>query len=153
RVGSAVTLRLAADRGMPCKSLRSPGQTAVWSTRISKLSKTLGGKIHDRKNPRTESRRRPPAQPRQAWPRAVAVINADYEIVDAGGIEMLANACAALDNAEAFAKQIKRDGLMVRSKTGSREHPLIRHELAARAFVVKTLKSLGLDVEAIKSVG
>jgi hypothetical protein len=80
-------------------------------------------------------------------------INHEYAIVDAGGVEMLAHACAALDSAEAFAEQIKQDGLMVRTKTGTKEHPLIRHELAARAFVVKTLKTLGLDVEALKSVG
>jgi hypothetical protein len=34
-----------------------------------------------------------------------------------------------------------------------REHPGLKHELAARSFVVRTLARLGLDVEAIKPVG
>jgi hypothetical protein len=31
----------------------------------------------------------------------------------------------------------------VRAKTGPREHPGLRHELAARAFVARTLHRLG----------
>jgi hypothetical protein len=34
-----------------------------------------------------------------------------------------------------------------------KEHPLLKHELAARAFVCRTLQRLGLDVEAIKPPG
>jgi hypothetical protein len=34
-----------------------------------------------------------------------------------------------------------------------REHPAMKHELANRAFVVRTLARLGLDVEAVKPIG
>jgi P27 family predicted phage terminase small subunit len=74
-----------------------------------------------------------------------------YAIADVGGAEMLGQACAAADVAEACAAKIKSEGLTVTSASGTtHDHPLLRHELAARAFVVKTLKSLGLHVEPLK---
>jgi len=80
-----------------------------------------------------------------------AKIQSEYEIRDSGGLEMLAQACAAADVAEACAAKIKSEGLTVTSASGmSHDHPLLRHELASRSFVVKTLKSLGLHVEPLK---
>ena len=67
---------------------------------------------------------------------------------------MLAQACAALDRSEECAAAIARDGVTMRLKAGlSKDHPLLKHELAARAFVVRTLGRLGLDVEPIRPVG
>ncbi len=77
----------------------------------------------------------------------------DYEVVDAGGLEMLLLACEQPDRAEACRTAIDADGEVIRTKNGAREHPLIKAELAARAFVVRTLARLGLDVEPIRSVG
>jgi hypothetical protein len=77
----------------------------------------------------------------------------DYEIVDAGGLEMLLLACEQLDRAEACRAAIDADSEVIRSKSGAREHPLIKAELSARAFVVRTLARLGLDVEPVRSVG
>jgi hypothetical protein len=77
----------------------------------------------------------------------------EYGIEDAGGIEMLTAACQQLDRAESLREQIDRDGDVIRSKAGLREHPGLKHELAARSFVVRTLARLGLDVEAVKPVG
>ena len=34
-----------------------------------------------------------------------------------------------------------------------REHPLLKHEVAARAFTVRTIEKLGLNFEPVKSVG
>jgi hypothetical protein len=34
-----------------------------------------------------------------------------------------------------------------------RSHPLLRDELQDRAFVVKAIQCLGLDLEPIKSIG
>ena len=48
---------------------------------------------------------------------------------------------------------IDNDGELIRSKAGMKEHPLLTHELAARAFVCRTLERLGLEVEAIKPPG
>ena len=82
-----------------------------------------------------------------------ASIHAAYRIDDAGGIEMLAQACAELDAAEDYASHIKKDGAVIRTNGGIKDHPLIKHELAARAFVVRTLQRLGLDVETVRPVG
>ena len=81
-------------------------------------------------------------------------VHAEYGIEDAGGMEMLAQACGALDRAEACRALIDRDGEVIRTKTtGMKDHPALKHELANRSFVVRTLARLALDVEAIKPVG
>lgn len=71
------------------------------------------------------------------WARIVT----EFAIEGAGTVEQLAQVCAALDRAEACAARIELDGIMVEEK----EHPLIKHELGARAFVVRTLQRLGLE--------
>jgi hypothetical protein len=76
----------------------------------------------------------------------------EYEVADAAGLEMLCSACAALDRAEACRATIDRDGEIIRSKAGPRE-TLLKHELAARSFVVRTLTRLGLNFEPIKPPG
>ena len=80
-------------------------------------------------------------------------VMSEYQIIDSGGVEMLTAACQQLDRAESLREQIDRDGEILRTKTGVKEHPGLRHELAARAFVVRTLAKLGLDVEAIRPIG
>jgi hypothetical protein len=81
-------------------------------------------------------------------------IMSEYVIDDSGGREMLCQACQALDRAETCREAINKDGELIKSKTlGIREHPLLKHELAARSFVVRTLQRLGLDVEAVKPMG
>ena len=77
----------------------------------------------------------------------------EYQIEDSGGVELLTAACQQLDRAELLREQIDRDGDIVRTKGSLREHPGLKHELAARSFVVRTLARLGLDVEAVKPVG
>jgi hypothetical protein len=62
----------------------------------------------------------------------------------------LALACQALDRAEALRKKIDRDGEVLDGEKGPRDHPGLRHELANRAFVAKTLDRLGLNLEAPK---
>jgi hypothetical protein len=77
-------------------------------------------------------------------------VQAAYGIADRGGIELLAQACAALDRAEAMAAAIATDGPVIYSRTGV---PAAKDELACRAFVVRTLERLGLNVEGVKPVG
>ena len=75
-------------------------------------------------------------------------------IHDTGGIELLAQACQALDRAENLAEAIARDGDVIHTRTGvPKTHPAVKDELACRAFVVKTLERLGLNVETIKPMG
>jgi len=81
-------------------------------------------------------------------------VQAEYAVVDAGGIELLAQACAALDMAEACRREIDKDGPVLRLKGGAlKDHPALKHELANRAFLTRCIARLGLDVEAIKPVG
>jgi hypothetical protein len=74
-------------------------------------------------------------------------IRRDYHVDDRGGVELLAQACAAADRVEALAACVARDGEMIRTKTGARIHPAIREELAARSFIVRTLERLGITTE------
>jgi len=80
-------------------------------------------------------------------------ILAQFHVDDASGREMLLQACTSADRAADCAAQIAEDGLLINTKAGLKEHPLVKHELAARSFVVRTLQRLGLDVEPLKAVG
>jgi hypothetical protein len=71
-------------------------------------------------------------------------ILAYYEVQDSADLEALAQACAARERADQCRVIIDRKGALVQTPAGPREHPLLKHELAARAFVVKTLRGLGL---------
>jgi hypothetical protein len=54
------------------------------------------------------------ARGRQLWDR----VQTEYRIGDIGGIELLAQACAALDRAEGLAAAIAADGDVIRTRTG-----------------------------------
>jgi len=82
-----------------------------------------------------------------------AAVMSEYDLQDTGGREMLRQACSALDRAEACAEHIRRDGEVVHTRNGPKDHPALKHELANRAFVVRTLHRLGLDVEPVRPVG
>jgi hypothetical protein len=63
-------------------------------------------------------------------------------------------ASQALDRAEACRAQIDEAGeVTVVKGVPARAHPLLRDEIANRAFVVKTLERLGLAAEPAKAVG
>jgi hypothetical protein len=86
------------------------------------------------------------APPRTLGPDGTALWNrvmAEYRIEDAGGIELLAQACAALDRAEALAAAIAEDGAVIRTPSGPKSHPACKDELACRAFVARTLERIG----------
>jgi P27 family predicted phage terminase small subunit len=80
-------------------------------------------------------------------------IMTEYEISDSGGLAMLAQACAAMDRIGECTATIDRDGPVIRTKAGPKEHPLLKIELSLRSFVVRTLQRLGLDVEPLKPIG
>src|SRR5262245_21924215 len=82
------------------------------------------------------------------WGRVMA----EYALADSGGLELLAQACRAADRAARCQKAINLDGEMTIGADGrAREHPLLRHEIAARGFVVQTLVKLGLNLEPLKA--
>ena len=76
-----------------------------------------------------------------------------YRIDDVGGIELLAQACAAADRVEALAERITADGEVVHTRAGPKAHPALRDELQGRAFICRTLERLGLNLEAVKPLG
>jgi hypothetical protein len=78
-------------------------------------------------------------------------VTRDYEFDDPGSFETLFQACAAADRAEELRQAIDRDGPVLRTKTGLRDHPALKHEIAARSFLVRTLGRLGLDLEPVRA--
>jgi hypothetical protein len=97
-----------------------------------------------------------PSPPRKLGEHGAALwsrVHGEYNISDAGGTELLAQACAAVDRAEALAECVGRDGAILYGKHGPKAHPALKEELAARAFICRTLQRLGINVEAIKPPG
>jgi hypothetical protein len=90
----------------------------------------------------------PPPTLGEVGRRLWVAIQSEYNIGDSGGVAILAQACAALDRAEACAAAIVSDGMVVFARDGSpKEHPLLRHENASRSLCCRLLVRLGLDVE------
>jgi hypothetical protein len=80
-------------------------------------------------------------------------VTRDYRIEDSGSRVLLEQAARALDRAEECSAVIAADGYMVNTGNGGvRDHPLIKHELAARSFVTRTLLRIGV-VEARAVIG
>jgi hypothetical protein len=77
----------------------------------------------------------------------------EYRIVDVGGISLLRECCRALDRAERCRVLINRDGEIVQTKHGPKEHPLLKVEAINRSLAARLIRALGLDVEPIRSVG
>ena len=90
-----------------------------------------------------------PKPPRKLGPAGESLwnlIQSEYRIEDVGGVELLMQACLAADRADELAAIIDQDGARIVTKTGIKDHPLLKHELAARAFICVTnepLKSIG----------
>jgi len=89
----------------------------------------------------------PPATLGEAGSKLWARIQSEFRVDDAPGQEMLLRICGAADRLEEYDEIISRDGPVVRTKTGVKDHPLLKHELAARAFIVRALHRLGFDIE------
>lgn len=80
-------------------------------------------------------------------------VTSEYDISDAGGIEILLQVCRATDRVESLCEQIDSDGEVVMVKGVPKPHPLLRDEIQIRAFICRGLQKLGLNVEAVKPVG
>ena len=77
-------------------------------------------------------------------------IQREYAVTDRGGIELLAQICAAEDRVEALREQIDADGEVVHTRNGPRAHPALRDEIALRSFIVRSIERLGINVEALR---
>jgi hypothetical protein len=78
-------------------------------------------------------------------------VTREYAIEDAAGIETLTQCCQAVDLAEALSARIAEDGEIIRTMNGIKAHPAIKDGLAARGFVVRTLRKLGLNFEPLRT--
>jgi hypothetical protein len=86
---------------------------------------------------------------RRLWDR----VQAEFGITDIGGIELLAQVAGAVDRLEELAAAIAIDGVVIRGQQGAKANPLLRDEIQCRAFVVRTLKALGVTLEPAKQIG
>jgi hypothetical protein len=77
-------------------------------------------------------------------------ILAEFQIEDAAGREVLAQCCHAADLAVRLRQLVDKDGAVVGTKSGLKENPAARLELAARAFICRTLGKLGVLSEPLR---
>jgi hypothetical protein len=80
-------------------------------------------------------------------------ILAEFLFDTRSALETLFQACAAADRAAELRAVIDRDGPVIYTKAGMRDHPALKHELANRAFVVRSLARLGCDLEPVGPIG
>jgi hypothetical protein len=78
-------------------------------------------------------------------------IQDEYKIDDAAGRELLAQACECADRIGRLAAKIDADGEVLETEHGPKVHPAVKEELAGRAFIVRTLRALGLTLEPLRS--
>jgi hypothetical protein len=113
-----------------------------------------------RKNPQLKlvgSTKKNPHAPPSSLGRAGATqwrtIMSEYAITDSGGKAILLQICSATDNLHDCDIAISRDGSMIATRTGPREHPLLKQRLALRAFITRSVQRLGLTLETAMPVG
>lgn len=111
------------------------------------------------KKPRLEivgSTTNPSAPPRTLGKAGRSVwqsIMSEYQIADSSGLAILLQIAGAYDRLAECAEIIAREGPVVRTKSGPKEHPLLRTELGCSSFIIRAVHRLGLDVEPVKAIG
>jgi hypothetical protein len=95
----------------------------------------------------------PPANLGPAGLRLWQSVLTDYDISDAGGLALLEQIAFAYERAERLRVEIDRDGEIIIGRSGKREHPGLKGDLAARSFVCRSLQRLGVNLEAVSRVG
>jgi hypothetical protein len=80
-------------------------------------------------------------------------VQSEFKVDDVAGRELLMQACEAADRVARFAEKINADGEIIETENGPKAHPALKDELANRAFICRTLRQLGLNLEPIRSVG
>jgi hypothetical protein len=88
----------------------------------------------------------PPASLGEAGRTFWEDINRDYVIEESAGRQTVLRICQTVDTLVSYDEQIERDGPTIRTANGLKEHPLLKHQLAARSFIVRSLHRLNLDV-------
>jgi hypothetical protein len=86
---------------------------------------------------------------RQLWD----AILLEYVFTDPGSTEIAYQACLSRSRAESCRQIIDREGELIRTRTGTRAHPLLREECAARALLARLIQKLGMNLEPVKAIG
>ncbi len=89
----------------------------------------------------------PPSNLEEAGVNLWRSFQSEYRIDDAPGRATLAQICEAADTVKLCSDAISRDGPLIKTKAGFRDHPLLKIQLAARSFIVRSLHRLGLEME------
>jgi hypothetical protein len=99
----------------------------------------------------------PPPPLRSLGPTGLGLwsrIQAEYLIADCAGLEILQQLCEAADLVQVLAEAVAREGVTLPTQNGGvRAHPALRDMLSNRAFVVNTLRRLGITDEPIGRIG
>jgi hypothetical protein len=77
----------------------------------------------------TPTGQQPPRKLGQHGMNLWRTITSEYNITDAGGIEILMQVCAATDRVESLAKQIDEEGEAIMINGVPKSHPLLRDEI------------------------
>jgi hypothetical protein len=95
-----------------------------------------------------------PSPPRQLGQHGMNLwsgVLSEFNIQDRAGLELLAQACACVDRAEALAAQCEADGVVLVSGSGmTKSHPAIKDEITCRTACVRILEKLGVTREELR---
>ena len=80
-------------------------------------------------------------------------VQAEYQITDPGGLELLRQASECADRIASVRKQIDEAGEMLTIRGIPRVNPLCAVERDQRAALVRCLRNLNLDLEPLKARG
>ena len=69
-------------------------------------------------------------------------ITAEFTLETSAEVQQFYEACCMEDRASKLRRHIDADGEMIETKGMRRDHPCLKHELAARAFVTRTIANL-----------
>ena len=92
----------------------------------------------------------PPAGLKAEGRRLWTALQAEYRIVDAGGLQLLRMAAQCADLARDAMQQAQTDGLSSIDRYGQRRpHPLLSVARDARGQILAALRAMNLDVEPL----
>ena len=96
----------------------------------------------------------PPRELGQSGLQLWSAVRGEFHISDAGGVELLLQACQASDRLAALAARIEADGEVVTTAGGGlKAHPGLREETSLRSFICRTLARLGILDQPLQPVG
>src|SRR6516225_9185748 len=86
---------------------------------------------------------KPPKTMGQSGRELWQTLTNEFELDDAASRATLLQVCQCADRLTEISKHISADGLVIDTKTGPRDHPLLKSEVACRSFMIRGLQRLG----------